>query len=125
MKQKSLSSVPEAMNTRARKHPRAKTTGQVIIHNEQRLFIAPLDDISAGGLFVKQLVSLPIGSEVKIVVKGPGFSTPLQAVGKVVRVNHDNRKGIAVQFTQISDGDKESIQSAVFELRMEAALKAA
>ncbi len=111
--------------SKARRDPRAKVRGQVIIHNEARLFIAPLDDISAGGVFVSSLTSLPPGSEVKIVVKGPGFSSPVQASGVVVRVDKGARKGIAVQFTLIDEASKNQIQSTVFETRMEAALKAA
>jgi c-di-GMP-binding flagellar brake protein YcgR len=110
---------------KARRHPRVKVRGHVFIHNEAKLFIAPLDDISAGGVFVRNLTSLPSGSEVKIVVKGPGFSSPLQAVGVIVRVDQGTRKGVAVQFTVIDDATRDQIQSTVFETRMVAALKAA
>ena len=96
-----------------------------MIHNEERLFIAPLVNISAGGLFVSHLVTLPVGSEVKLIVKGERFSQPVQAEGTVVRVDTEHRLGLAVQFTQISEQSKEAIQANVYELRMEAALKAA
>jgi c-di-GMP-binding flagellar brake protein YcgR len=43
----------------------------------------------------------------------------------VVRVDTEHRLGLAVQFTQISEQSKEAIQANVYELRMEAALKAA
>lgn len=118
-------SLSDGSLSRARRHPRVQMGGMVLIHNEERLYIAPLMDISAGGLFVSSLVTLPVGSEVKIVVKGSRFQEPLQAEGTVVRIDQSTRTGIAVRFTQISDSAKEAIQANVFELRMEAALKAA
>lgn len=111
-----------------RVHPRVRISGQVMIHDEERLFIAPLSDISAGGVFVNQLVNIPLGRTVKVIVKGPNFEMPVQAEGTVVRVDKDKssgRKGLAVQFTGISEMAKDAIQACVFELRMEAALKAA
>ncbi len=111
-----------------RVHPRVRVSGQVMIHDEERLFIAPLSDISAGGVFVNQLVNIPLGQTVKVVVKGPRFEKPVQAEGTVVRVDKDKsagRRGLAVQFTGISEMAKDAIQACVFELRMEAALKAA
>lgn len=111
-----------------RVHPRVRVSGQVMIHDEERLFIAPLSDISAGGVFVNQLVNIPLGRSVKVIVKGPRFEKPVQAEGTVVRVDKDKnsgRKGLAVQFTGISEMAKDAIQACVFELRMEAALKAA
>jgi len=98
---------------------------QVMIHDEERLFIAPLSDISAGGMFVSQLVSIPVGAVVKIVVKGPQWEAPLQVEGTVVRVDKKDRIGIAVRFTGISNATKDAIQACIFEMRMEAALKAA
>lgn len=118
-----LSENPSAARTR--RHARAEMGGMVMIHNEERLFIAPLVNISAGGLFVSHLVTLPVGSEVKLIVKGERFSQPVQAEGTVVRVDTEHRLGLAVQFTQISEQSKEAIQANVYELRMEAALKAA
>jgi c-di-GMP-binding flagellar brake protein YcgR len=108
-----------------RAHPRARVLGQVLIHDEERLYLAPLTDISVGGVFVSKLVNLAPGSIVKVVVKGPRLSQVIQAEGKIVRVEQSTRVGLAVQFTEISALAKEAIQSCVFEVRMEAALKAA
>jgi c-di-GMP-binding flagellar brake protein YcgR len=99
--------------------------GQVLIHNEERLYMAPLTDISVGGVFVSQLVAIEPGSLVKIVVRGPRLRQAVQAEGKIVRVEQASRKGLAVEFTEISEMAKQAIQSCVFEVRMEAALKAA
>lgn len=104
---------------------RVQIRGHVMIHDEERLFIAPLDNISAGGLFINQLVSLPAGREVRVVVKSSKLQHPVQAIGRVVRVETDGRRGIAVEFTSISGDAKEIIQNCVFESRMENALQVA
>lgn len=110
---------------RLRVFQRAKVAGQVLIHDEERLYIAPLQDISAGGIFVGQLVGIPKGRHVRIVVKSPKLETPVQAIGTVVRVEKNGKAGLAVEFTSISSRAREIIQNCVFETRMESALKAA
>lgn len=115
----------ESSETPVRSFHRAPIRGHVMIHDEERLFIAPLENISAGGLFINQLVSLPAGREVRIVVKSSKLQAPVQAVGRVVRVESDNRRGLAVQFTSLSNEAKAIIQNFVFESRMETALQVA
>ena len=68
-KKKSVPTTPSAKINRARAFPRANLPGRVYIHDEERLFIAPLDNISAGGIFIEGLTSFPQGRDVKIVVK--------------------------------------------------------
>ncbi len=124
----SMKRIPLKLKTKTnpRVHPRVRITGQVMIHDEERLFIAPLSDISAGGVFVNHLVTIPLGRTVKVIVKGPRFEKPVQAEGTVVRVDKSSgRQGLAVQFTGISEVARDAIQACVFESRMEAALKAA
>ncbi|MBI4402764.1 MAG: PilZ domain-containing protein [Deltaproteobacteria bacterium] len=96
-----------------RAYPRIQMPGKVYIHDEARLFIAPLNNISAGGLFVSGLVAIPTGRTVRIVVKSEGFDAPIQARGTVVRVEKDARKGLAVAFTSISAAAKEFINQCV------------
>ena len=104
---------------------RARVSGEVLIHDDERLFIAPLDNISAGGVFVDQLVAMSVGKTVRIVVKSPKLEQPVQAVGTVVRIEKDGRHGLAVEFTSINSRDREIIQNCVFESRMETVLRAA
>jgi len=106
-------------------HQRAAIEGKVFIHDEEHLFIAPLNNISAGGLFIEQLVAIPTGTEVRIVVKAPGLSEAIQLEGVVVRVEKERRKGIAVEFRGMTSHAKEVIQTCVSEKRMESVLKAA
>ena len=112
-----------AQKDRLQAFPRANVQGEVIIHDDSQLYIAPLNDISAGGLFVNDLVFLSEGSQVRIVVKSPKFETAVQAVGTIVRVEGEKRRGLAVEFTSISSRSREVIQNCVFESRMESALK--
>lgn len=104
---------------------RAQVAGEVLIHDEGHLFIAPLNNVSAGGCFVDRLVSLHKGKIVRIVIRSPRFETPVQALGTVVRIEKDGRTGTAVEFTSISTRSRETIQNCVFESKMETALKVA
>ncbi len=96
-----------------RTHVRAQVAGKVFIHDENRLFIAPLNNLSAGGLFVDRLVSIPEGSRVRVVIKSDQLHDAVQALGKVVRVETDERRGLAVQFTAISKKAREVISKSV------------
>lgn len=121
----SSSRFKSANGTRLRVFERASISGQVMIHDEEHLFVAPLNNISAGGLFIDKLVSIPTGRVVRIVVKSPKLDKPVQAKGTIVRVESDQRRGSAVEFTSISASAREVIQNCVFETRMEGALKVA
>lgn len=108
---------------RLRVFQRAAIPGEVLIHDDSQLFIARLNNISAGGIFIDDLTSLPHGSQVRIVVKSPKLDTAVQATGTVVRVENSGRRGVAVEFTSISSKSREVIQNCVFETRMETALR--
>lgn len=110
---------------RLRVFQRAQLPGQVIVHDDAQLFIAPLENLSAGGLFIDQLMEIPAGRSVRVVVKSPRLENPIQATGTVVRVERDDRKGLAIEFTSISSRSRETIQNCVFESRMEKVLKVA
>ncbi len=110
---------------RLRVFERASISGSVMIHDEEHLFVAPLSNISAGGVFIDKLISIPAGKVVRIVVKSPKLDKPVQAKGTIVRVESDERRGTAVEFTSISSQAREVIQNCVFETRMEGALKVA
>ncbi len=110
---------------RLRVFQRAQLDGRVLVHDDTQLFIAPLENISAGGLFIDQLMNIPTGKTVRVVVKSSKFGAPIQATGTVVRVERDDRKGLAIEFTSISSRSREQIQNCVFENRMEKVLKVA
>lgn len=110
---------------RLRVFQRAAIEGSVILHDDNNLFIAPLENISAGGIFVEHLNSIPQGSQVRLVVKSAKLHAPIQAMGTVVRVEDSQRQGMAIEFTSISSRAREAIQNCVFETRMERVLKVA
>lgn len=110
--------------TKKQLHKRASIEGKVLIHNEQHLFIAPLSNLSVGGLFIDQLTSIPEGVEVRVIVKSPRLDAPIQVSGTVVRVEKTDRKGAAVEFAQLSGRTKQLIETCVAESRMETVLKA-
>jgi len=111
--------------TRLRVFHRAEIEGRVFIHDDENLFNAALVNISAGGVFVRGLTSIPEGSLVRLVVKSANLESVVQATGTVVRVETGDRRGLAVEFTSISSKAREIIQNCVFERRMESSLKAA
>ncbi|MCB0418576.1 MAG: PilZ domain-containing protein [Bdellovibrionales bacterium] len=92
---------------------RVNLPGRVYIHDENRLFIAPLNNISAGGLFIDGLTTIQEGAEVKIVVKSPTLQRSIQACGRVVRVEKAGRVGLAVQFNTITKDTQVVIQESV------------
>lgn len=105
--------------------PRAELKGQVMIHDDEHLFIAPILNVSAGGLFIDQLVSIPAGRQVKLVLKSTSLNVPVQAQGTVTRVERGAKRGLAVQFKSLPVQAREAIETFVFEARMESALKVA
>jgi len=61
-----------------RRHPRVEMVGRVFVHNEEHLYIAPLHNISLGGIFIERVVTIDIGQEVKVVVKAPVLLNPFR-----------------------------------------------
>lgn len=107
-----------------RTYQRVDMKGRVYIHDAESLFIAPLKNISEGGVFIQGLTSLKLGKGVRVVIKCSAMAHPIQAKGRVVRVEDSRRKGSAVQFKNISVTDKMAIQTCV-EQSLEPVLYAA
>lgn len=99
---------------------RASLSGEVLVHDDEQLLTTELGNLSAGGLYVKSHESLPVGEIVRVVIKAKGLEVPVQAIGKVVRV--EDKKGLAVEFTSISQRSRNIIQECVIETRMQGAL---
>ena len=104
---------------------RAELVGHAMVHDQRHLFIAPIENISGGGLFIQNLVSILTGAEVRVVIKSAVLHETIQATGKVVRVEKNDRRGLAIEFTSISGKSRGLIQNAVQEARLEAELKVA
>jgi c-di-GMP-binding flagellar brake protein YcgR len=108
---------------RLRVYARIFLKGEVYIHNEEELYVAPLNNISAGGCFVDQFNKIPEGSQVKIIVKSDRLNSPIQAKGIIARVEKDRRKGSAIEFTSIGENSRDAIQTLVYENKVQDALK--
>ena len=102
---------------------RAEVTGEVFIHNDDSLFQASIVNLSAGGVFLNRLMAYDTNTPVRVVIKARGLPTPIQAIGKVVRVEREKKQGMAVEFTSISRQSREQIQNCVLANRMKTALK--
>lgn len=110
----------------ARTHMRAEMEGRVFLHDQQRLFIAPLHNLSAGGLFINKLTAIPVGAEVKLIIKSPYFQFPIQLEGKVVRIESqlEEKKGLAIQFINHNHQHAQIINETVLDVRKKMAQKA-
>ncbi len=118
-------SFPNDQSGTTRVFPRAVLGGRVFIHDEEKLYIAPIQNISAGGVFINQLVMFPKGKTVRLVIKATRLAAPVQATGTVVRVENNGRSGLAVEFKSIATRDREAIQKFVSEEQIETTLKIA
>jgi|688.fasta_scaffold181420_2 hypothetical protein len=101
----------EAKPNQPRKHIRHEIVGRVFIHNEEHLYIAPLNNISLGGVFVDKVVTIEVGQIVRVIIKSPALGEPIQAIGKVVRVETNTRMGTAVEFDWVGPRFKEILLS--------------
>ncbi|MSP19279.1 MAG: PilZ domain-containing protein [Bdellovibrionales bacterium] len=108
---------------RLRAFSRVDLVGDVLIHNETELYMAPLSNLSAGGCFVTKLQNIPEGSKVKIVVRSLRLSAPIQAKGIIVRIETGKKAGVAIEFTSIQQQFRDAIQALVYEDRLQCALK--
>lgn len=100
-------------NNTVRDTPRVTLEGRVFIHNDERLFIAPIVDINEQGCFVGQLTALTKGAKIRAVIKSQALGQPIQIVGTVIRVETGNRPGVAIGFTQLPDEAKKRIARLV------------
>lgn len=93
--------------------PRATLKGEVLIHDDENLYIAPLENLSAGGAFIGKLISMPMGKAVSVVIRTGDFSPPVQARGYIVRVERNLLKGTAIKFHFISALDKMRVEECI------------
>ncbi len=119
----SNSNVKIMASQRLRAYARVELSGEVLIHDEEELYIVPLLNLSAGGCFVEKIHCISKGSEVKIVVRSKRLQFPIQAKGVVVRIEKEDRVGLAIEFTSISQEARDSIQTLIYENKVQNALK--
>ncbi len=105
------------------KYERISLQGTALIHDDDHLFAAPLENLSRGGLFLSQLTSMKQGQVVKLVIKSEELAVPFQAEGRVVRVESSERKGIAIEFISLKAFAVKLIENRVSEKTLESELK--
>ncbi len=81
-------------------------------------------NISQGGLFINTRKTLPVGTEVKLIIQLPNSAFPFDLTGRVTRVvefdNHANLvPGMGIEFTDIDVAKRDQIESFVETLRRE------
>lgn len=108
---------------RVQLHKRALVSGSVILHDRTVWMVAPLVNLSTGGIFVEGVSVLEKGSRVRVIVRSPGLDNPVAARGNVVRVERGKRTGLAIEFTSLSSEDRRKISTYVRESRTEEILK--
>lgn len=108
-----------------RKDERIQLEGRVFIHDDDHLYIAPLYNVSAGGVYVNKLVSLKTGCLVRVVIKSGKLGTAIQAKGRIVRVEKNGRTGSAVEFDSLGQEYKSAIERYLSQNREEEALQVA
>ena len=98
---------------KVQKHPRTPLKGEVLIHDDENLFIAPLENLSSGGAFIGRLMAMPAGRMVSLVIRSNELSPPLQARGEIIRIESSLRQGSAVQFHTLSTADRYRIDQYI------------
>ncbi len=82
---------------------------------------AYLKDLSQGGVFIRTGKVLPLDARLEIDLLPPGWSTPIQVTGKVVRVQNDEASiaaktaGMGLQFIDVSQDAEQKIEALVAE----------
>jgi uncharacterized protein (TIGR02266 family) len=65
------------------------------------------EDISIGGLFLKTLEKLPVGSKLQLVFQLPGSSRVIEAIGEV---KHHREEGMGLEFSKMDQEGREEME---------------
>lgn len=106
-----------------RKYPRVTATISVDFKTEDAFIETFTRDISAGGLFVKSKVIPPLNSIIRINLKPPHFSAPIELKGRVVHIVDEKKAevlktvpGFGVEFIDLDSETKEMLKEVVDEI---------
>jgi hypothetical protein len=110
------------MRQNKRSHPRA-TSRNIAAHLKAagHTSIAVLDNISAGGVFVRTGQTLPEGTPLAVQLARPGLKEPLVISGRVVRINAagSNKPGMSIAFDPMPDGIAKRVEEILRSLGLE------
>jgi len=96
-----LSRLEACQNGNRREHQRTPCLIPVDYANQDQVFKGFIQDISAGGLFIKPRTSFSVGEEITLTFSPPNCQEPIKIKGEIVR---SNRLGIGVKFKTVRKG---------------------
>jgi len=107
-----------------RRHSRVKPRGVVAhVRSGDRSFACQVENLSAGGLFLRTDVLFPRGSKVEVDLVRPGARRPLRVVGRVVgtitpeeAVAQRFIPGLGVEFSELVDDEAERLEALLSAL---------
>jgi Tfp pilus assembly protein PilZ len=94
-----LSQLEAYQNGNRREHQRTPCFIPVDYANQDQVFKGFIQDISAGGLFIKPRTSFSVGEEITITFSPPNHHGPVRIKGEIVRSDH---LGIGVKFKKLA-----------------------
>jgi len=93
-----LSQLEAYQDGNRREHERTPCFIPVDYATQDQVFKGFIQDISAGGLFIKPRTSFSVGEEITLAFSPPNCQEPIKIKGKIVR---SNRLGIGVKFKTV------------------------
>jgi Tfp pilus assembly protein PilZ len=96
-----LSQLEAYQNGNRREHQRTPCFIPVDYANQDQVFKGFIQDISAGGLFIKPRTSFSVGEEITLTFAPPNRQKPIRIKGEIVR---SNQLGIGVKFKKDKTG---------------------
>jgi uncharacterized protein (TIGR02266 family) len=102
-----------------RRHSRVKPRGVVAhVRSADRSFACQVENLSAGGLFLRTDQFFPKGSRVEVDLVRPGARRPLRVAGRIVgtispeeAVSQRFIPGLGVEFSELAEDDAKSLES--------------
>ncbi|MFL5420144.1 MAG: PilZ domain-containing protein [Myxococcales bacterium] len=102
-----------------RRHSRVKPRGVVAhVRSADRTFACQVENLSAGGLFLRTDQFFPKGSRVEVDLVRPGARRPLRVAGRIVgtispeeAVSQRFIPGLGVEFSELTEDDAKSLET--------------
>jgi len=96
-----LSQLEAYQNGNRREHQRTPCLIPVDYANQDQVFKGFIQDISAGGVFIKPRTSFSVGAEIILTFSPPNHQAPVRIKGEIVR---SDQLGIGVKFKTVKRG---------------------
>lgn len=107
---------------RRRRLPRIATSIKVNFDHGMESFTEFTLNLSSGGLFIKTVQPLGIGSDITVDFTLPGFDHPFQIAGKIIWIrtveNSEGPPGMGIKFTNMQKVDEDILVQYVARSQM-------